>query len=277
MLPPGNDLPPMKFSNLFKFREGDDPEAVKPFLDHLEDLRWVIVKMAISLGIAMVLAFCFRVQLAQIMQRPLHALDPNFLKSLAAFGVADSMTISLQLAFYAGIVLAFPFLIYFAGTFVLPALTPQEKKAMLPAVLIGFGLFLGGVVFSYFFVLPPTLRFFFHDAMAMQWTPTWNVREYFSFVTQCCVGFGIAFELPVVVLVLVRLGVVSTALLRRTRAYAFLLIFCAAVFLAPTPDIVSMLIMGTPMYVLYEICIFAAGFIERRRARERQAALATKT
>lgn len=266
----------MKLSNFFKFREGEDQEAVKPFLDHLEDLRWVIVKMAIALGIGMLLAFCFRTQLAMILQRPLQALDPNLLKSLAAFGVADSMTISLQLAFYAGIVLAFPFLIYFAGSFVLPALTPHEKRAMLPAVLVGFGLFLGGVTFSYFFVLPPTLRFFFHDAMAMHWTPTWNVREYFSFVTQCCVGFGIAFELPVIVLVLVRLGLISTGLLRRTRAYAFVLIFCAAVFLAPTPDIVSMLIMGAPMYVLYEICIFISGFIEKKRKRDEQTALVTK-
>ena len=147
---------------------------------------------------------------------------------------------------------------------------------MLPAVLIGFGLFLGGVCFSYYFVLPPTLRFFFHDAMNMHWAPTWNVREYFSFVTQCCVGFGIAFELPVVVLVLVRLGIVSVALLRRTRAYAFLLIFLAAAFLAPVPDALSMALMGMPMYLLYEICILLAGFIERKRMRD-EAALAAKS
>ncbi|MBV8586062.1 MAG: twin-arginine translocase subunit TatC, partial [Verrucomicrobia bacterium] len=103
-----------------------------------------------------------------------------------------------------------------------------------------------------------------------------NVREYFSFVTQCCVGFGVAFELPVIVLVLVRLGVLSVSLLRRTRAYAFLLIFLAAAFLAPTPDAVSMAMMGTPMYVLYEVCIFVAGFIERKRLREK-AALAVRS
>ncbi len=258
----------MRLSNLFKFREGNDPEAVKPFLDHLEDLRWVLVKMGISLAVAMSVAFLFRTQLAHVLQRPLLALDPNLVKTLISLGVADSMTISFQLAFYAGIVLAFPFLIYFAGTFVLPALTPQEKRAMLPAVLVGFGLFIGGVVFAYFFVLPPTLRFFFRDAQAMNWTPTWNVREYFSFVTQACIGFGIAFELPVVVLVLIRLGIVSVALLRRTRAYAFALIFFAAAFLAPTPDAVSMAMMGTPMYLLYELCIVFGGFIERKRRRE---------
>ena len=259
----------MRLSNLFKFREGNDPDAVKPFLDHLEDLRWVLIKMGICLAAAMAVAFCFRIQLAHLMQRPLLALDPNLVRTLISLGVADSMTISFQLAFYAGIVLAFPFLIYFAGTFVLPALTPQEKQAMLPAVLVGFGLFITGVVFAYFFVLPPTLRFFFHDAQAMNWTPTWNVRSYFSFVTQACVGFGIAFELPVVVLILVRLGIVSVSLLRRTRAYAFLLIFVAAAFLAPTPDAVSMALMGTPMYLLYEVCIIVCGFVERKRLRER--------
>src|SRR5580704_9803268 len=143
----------MKVSKIFKFREGEQGEAVKPFLDHLEDLRWVIVKMAIALAVAMLLAFCFRTQLVHILQAPLRSIDEKLLKSLVSLGVADSMTISFQLAFYAGIVLSFPFLIYFAGQFILPALTPPEKKAMLPAVAIGFGLFLGGVVLGYYLVL----------------------------------------------------------------------------------------------------------------------------
>ena len=149
----------MKLSSIFKFREGEQGEAVKPFLDHLEDLRWVIVKMAAALGTAMLLAFCFRTQLVHVLQGPLKSIDPKLLKSLVSLGVADSMTISFQLAFYAGIVIAFPFLIYFAGQFILPALTPQEKNAMLPAVGVGFGLFLGGVVLGYYLVLPATLQF----------------------------------------------------------------------------------------------------------------------
>jgi sec-independent protein translocase protein TatC len=261
----------MRLSKIFKFREGEQGEAVKPFLDHLEDLRWVIVKMAVALGTAMLLAFCFRTQLVHILQGPLRSIDPKLLKSLVSLGVADSMTISFQLAFYAGIVLAFPFLIYFAGQFILPALTLPERKAMLPAVGIGFGLFLGGVVLGYNLVLPATLRFFFRDAQSLDWTPTWTVRDYFSFVTQLCVGFGVAFELPVIVLVLVRLGVLSVALLRRTRAYAFLLIFVAAAFLAPTPDAVSMAMMGIPMYLLYELCIFVAWMMERKRKKDAEA------
>src|SRR6516165_12179489 len=261
----------MKLRRIFKFREGDHAEAVKPFLDHLEDLRWVIIRMAVTLGLALWFHFCFRTQLVHILQGPLKSIDPRLLRSLVSLGVADSMTVSFQLAFYAGIVMAFPFLIYFAGQFILPALTPAEKKAMLPAVGVGFGLFLAGVVLGYYLVLPATLRFFFRDAQSLDWTPTWTVRDYFSFVTQLCVGFGVAFELPVIVLVLVRLGILSVALLRRTRAYAFLLIFVAAAFLAPTPDAVSMAMMGTPMYLLYELCIFVASIMERKRRKEQAA------
>ena len=79
----------MKISRIFKFREGEQGEAVKPFLDHLEDLRWVIVKMAAALGAAMLLAFCFRTQLVHILQGPLKAIDPNLLKSLVSLGVAE--------------------------------------------------------------------------------------------------------------------------------------------------------------------------------------------
>src|SRR6516165_6622182 len=100
----------MKLARIFKFREGDNAEAVKPFLDHLEDLRWVIIRMAVTLGIAMLVAFCFRTQLVHILQGPLKGIDPKLLQSLVSLGVADSMTISFQLAFYAGIVIAFPFL-----------------------------------------------------------------------------------------------------------------------------------------------------------------------
>ena len=86
----------MRISRIFKFREGEQGEAVKPFLDHLEDLRWVIVKMAAALGAAMLLAFCFRTQLVHILQGPLKSIDPNLLRSLVSLGVADSMTISAR-------------------------------------------------------------------------------------------------------------------------------------------------------------------------------------
>jgi sec-independent protein translocase protein TatC len=118
----------MSLRNLFKFRELPESETSKPFLEHLEDLRWTIVKMAITLLIAMVICFAFRSSLVQVMQRPLQEIDPK-IGALRAMGVTDSLTISFRLAFYAGIVLSFPLLLYFLAEFVLPALTAMEKRS----------------------------------------------------------------------------------------------------------------------------------------------------
>src|SRR6185437_10680218 len=114
----------------------------------LEDLRWTVVKMAITLLIAMVLCFFFRSFLVRVMQAPLHDVDPQ-VGALKALGITDSIVISFHLAFYAGIVISFPFLLYFVAGFVLPALTTVEKRFLLPAILVSFGLFLLGVLICY--------------------------------------------------------------------------------------------------------------------------------
>ena len=135
----------MALQDIFKFREIPENESSKPFLEHLEDLRWTIVKMAITLVIAMILCFGFRHTLVQVMQAPLHAVESQ-VGALKALGITDSITISFHLAFYAGIVLSFPLLLYFLAEFVLPALTAVEKRFLLPAILASFGLFLLGVL-----------------------------------------------------------------------------------------------------------------------------------
>ncbi len=248
----------------FKFREGENGEMVKPFLDHLEDLRWMIIKMAITLIIAMIVAFGFRIQLVQIIQWPLDSIDPDLAGNLQALGVADSMTISLQLAFYAGIVISFPFLLYFLAGFVMPALTEKEKHVVIPAALVGFGLFLIGVFFSYFLVLPQALAFFFKDASKLNWVPSWTVREYYSFVSQFTIAFGLSFELPVAVLTCVKLGFLDAKRLGFFRPYAYVLILIFAAVITPTQDIATLLLMGVPMIFLYEICVVIAHFMKKK-------------
>jgi sec-independent protein translocase protein TatC len=164
-------------------------------------------------------------------------------------------------------VLAFPFLVLFLAEFVLPALTPKEKALILPAALLGSGLFLLGGAFAYFVVLPQALDFFFQDAKAMNWQPTWTVREYYSFTTQFIIAVGLSFELPLAVLLLVRLGIVDHAHLRKTRAFAVVVIFVFAAVITPTSDIVTLLLMGVPMCLLYEACIGIAWIMGRRGAR----------
>src|SRR6201987_411764 len=106
----------MALQDIFKFRESPESETSKPFLEHLEDLRWTIVKMAITLVLAMIICFGFRSILVRVMQAPLHDLDPQ-VGALRALGITDSIVISFHLAFYAGIVLSFPLLLYFFADF----------------------------------------------------------------------------------------------------------------------------------------------------------------
>jgi sec-independent protein translocase protein TatC len=254
----------MALQDIFKFRELPQSETSKPFLEHLEDLRWTIVKMAITLVLAMIICFAFRSTLVRVMQAPLHDLDPQ-VGALRALGITDSLVISFHLAFYAGIVLSFPLLLYFLAEFVLPALTAVEKRFLLPAIFVSFALFLLGVLVCYFWLLPKTILFFFRDTQSLGWAPTWTVQQYYSFVTRFTIGFGLAFELPVVVLALVRFGLITYRFMARTRPYAIVLIFIMATIITPTPDILTLIAMGLPMCLLYESCIWIAWIMERRK------------
>ena len=253
----------MALRDIFKFRDPPETETSKPFLEHLEDLRWTIVKMALTLGVTMIVCFAFRSTLVRIIQAPLNHLGSQ-VGTLKALGITDSIVISFHLAFYAGIVLSFPLLLYFLAEFVLPALTVLEKRFLFPAIVVSFALFLLGVLVCYFWLLPKTILFFFRDTQSLGWAPTWTVQQYYSFVTRFTIGFGLAFELPVVVLALVRFGLITYRFMARTRPYAVVLIFILATIITPTPDILTLVAMALPMCLLYESCIWIAWLMERR-------------
>jgi sec-independent protein translocase protein TatC len=259
----------MNWRRFFDFRElKDDP---KPFLDHIEDLRKMVIKMLVVLAFMMAAAFAFQKTIVEIIERPLLAFDPER-TSLTNFGVADPLTIAIELSFYSGLVMAFPFLVLFLAEFVLPALTLKERRMLYPAATVSFGLFMVGVVFAYYCVLPPTLDYFFNYSKALNWKPLWSVREYFSFTTQFIVSFGLAFELPLAVLLLVKLEIVSCEVLQRTRAFAVIVILFLASIITPTTDMLTLILMAGPMYLLYEACIFIAWLMERRIRRQSLAA-----
>jgi len=257
----------MALRDIFKFRDLPESETSKPFLEHLEDLRWTIVKIAVTLGVAMIACFAFRSVLVRVMQAPLRDVGSQ-IGTLKALGITDSIVISFHLAFYAGIVLSFPLLLYFVVEFVLPALTAVEKRFLFPAIGVSFALFLLGVFACYFWLLPKTILFFFHDTENLGWAPTWTVQHYYSFVTRFTIGFGLAFELPVVVLALVRFGLITYKFMARTRPYAVVLIFILATIITPTPDILTLIALALPMCLLYESCIWIAWLMERRRLKQ---------
>src|SRR5213079_1245019 len=256
----------MALQDIFRFRDLPESETSKPFLEHLEDLRWTIVKVAITLVAAMIVCFAFRATLVRVLQAPLHDVGSQ-IGTLKALGITDSIVISFHLAFYAGIVLSFPLLLYFLAEFVLPALTVLEKRFLFPAIVVSFALFLLGVLVCYFWLLPKTILFFFRDTQSLGWAPTWTVQQYYSFVTKFVLGFGMAFELPVVVLALVYFGLITYKFMARTRPYAVVLIFILAAIIAPTPDLLTLIAMALPMSLLYESCIWVAWLMERRKAK----------
>jgi sec-independent protein translocase protein TatC len=255
---------------LFKIREDSNGEVIKPFLDHLEDLRWTLIKMIGTLTAGMVLSFFARKWLFGVMIEPLRAISEDPMGLLIFTGPADSIMVSLTLAFYAGIILTFPLLLFFLLEFVLPALTRQEKKYVLPGIMIGFGLFIAGVLACYYLVLPQTMEWLHSDAKHLGVKPTWMVREYFSFVTRLTLGFGLLIEVPPVMIVLAALGFISHAWLVKTRAYAIVGILLLAAFIAPTPDPMTFLMLGVPVILFYEVCIWIVWLLERRRGRRKK-------
>lgn len=192
------------------------------------------------------------------------------IRMMSALRPTETFMLSMKLAFYAGIVLAFPLLLMFVLQFVLPGLHEKERKLIWPAMGVGFGLFVSGVLFAYFFVLPRALLFFYEWSGDLGVSNDWRIGEYITFATQFTLLFGLSFELPVVVMVLVKLGLLTYETMSNTRSYAVLAIYVAAAIITPTPDIMTLNLMALPMLALYEICIWLAWF-DRKKEREREA------
>lgn len=189
---------------------------------------------------------------------------------LSSLKPTETFMLSMKLAFFAGIVVAFPFLMYFLLQFILPGLHSHEKKVLWPALAIGFGLFLIGVFFAYFAVLPRALVFFFEWGNKMGISNDWRIGEYISFATQFTLLFGVSFELPVVVMVLVKLGLLDYEMMKKTRSYAIVAIFIIAAVLTPTPDIFTQCLMAGPMLILYEACIWLAWWDGKKQKKKEE-------
>jgi sec-independent protein translocase protein TatC len=189
------------------------------------------------------------------------------IRMMSALKPTETFMLSMKLAFFAGIVVAFPLLLLFILQFVLPGMHANERRMLWPAMIIGFGLFLGGVSFAYFLVLPKALVFFYEWSAQLGVSNDWRIGEYITFATRFTLLFGLSFELPVVVMVLVKLGILTYESMTRTRTYAVVAIYIAAALITPTPDIMTLNLMALPMLVLYEICIWLAWF-DRKKNRD---------
>ncbi|MDD4933218.1 MAG: twin-arginine translocase subunit TatC [Methylacidiphilaceae bacterium] len=244
------------------------PTDEKPFLEHLEDLRWMIFKALASLALAAVVGFVETKPILGLLLDPLKKAGEDPAKILRFLGVVDPFSVQLQISLLTGIVLSLPAILYFVGEFLLPALTATEKRAVLPIFSVGAFLFLLGGFFSYAGLLPQTLRFFVQYSHNLGVETQWTLPNYLDFVIQMVVGFGLAFELPLVVVLLTYFGILRAELLRRYRRHAIVVILVAAACITPTSDPFTLFLLAAPMYLLYEISVWIALGIERKRNRQ---------
>lgn len=358
------------FKKVVTFREkvavdlgqGDDE---KPFLDHLDDLRTMIVRMAVTLLVMTLVTFFFIEELMAIMTYPLVLAGINDKVTLQNIDPTGGFVTAMNVALVASVILAFPVLLYFLLQFVLPGLRNNEKKVLFPALGVGGGLFLMGVLFAYFVVSPRALTFFYEFSRDMgavskpkqeqvqtekpektdttTATPTttttlpdlkpgtritattaegksfvfevvevhapptpqgkegtstpnaegepvaaaaavaapasappaavvavaatpfiWELKQYVKFVCQFILIFGACFELPVVVMALVKLDVLNYKVMKTSRSWAAIIICVAAALITPTQDAMTLGLLAVPMYILYEICIWLAWWLEKR-------------
>lgn len=189
---------------------------------------------------------------------------------MGAFQPGEAFMLSIQLAFFGGVILAAPLLLYFLLQFVAPGLHAHEKRLLCKSLWWGVGLFLFGCAFSYCAVLPRVLSFFFEYSWKMGIANDWRIGYYITFAAKLIFVFGIIFELPVIIIPLIKLGVLTYMRMRRSRPYAIVGSFGVALLLAPAPDPGTMLLMALPLYFLYELCILIARREERRRAASMQ-------
>jgi sec-independent protein translocase protein TatC len=247
------------------------PRGEMPFLDHLEELRSRILRglAALAVGIAVGWWVVQRFQLVALLKTPIAPYLPD--GKLVVLSPTDPFLIVLKLAFVVGIVLAAPVLLWQVWAFVAPGLYDREKRAILPALFAGSGLFLVGAALGFRFVVPQALAVLFSfqtESLATMIT----YEKYFGFVLQIVLALGLSFELPLLIVILAVLGVATPARLARFRRAALVLAFIAGAILSPGGDIVTMIVMTLPLVLLYEVGYGCAVVIDRRR---RRAAAAT--
>jgi sec-independent protein translocase protein TatC len=238
----------------------------KPFLAHLEDLRWTIIRCVGALAVGVTICAFSVKYILNALYYPYRQTghDP---KDLFNFDVTAPFSIHTEISLFGGVILSLPFLLYFIGQFLLPALTPREKCFIAPIFAAGAALFVVGVTFCYALVLKPTLQFFFAYSTWLGPTANWTAKALIDFEVQMLMGFGLAFELPLVILVLNLLGIVSAEQLAAKRRHAFFGIVVAACCINPSVDYFSLSVLIVPMYLLYELCIWIARIVERRKAK----------
>lgn len=244
----------------------DPNEDKMPLTAHLEELRKRLVRSLIAVGIAFLACFFFKEELFGIVARPLIGVLPPG-SHLIYTGLPEAFFTYIKVSFYAGLFVASPVVLYQVWKFISPGLYPGERKFVAPFVATSTLLFVGGVSFGYFLVLPSAYKFFL-DFSTDFLKPMLSMREYLTLTLKLLLAFGIIFEIPVFLFFMTKIGLVTPRKLARMRRYAIVVCFIVAAVITPTPDAFTQCMMAIPMIVLYEVGILVSRLAARRKDRE---------
>lgn len=273
------------------FSRGGAPEkAEMSFVDHLEVLRGHLLRSVLAiLAGAVVVGIFNKFFIRNVLLGPTHADFPtygiicrigkflNLEKALCMQGLAIKMQSTsvagqfstwFSVVLIGGIVVAFPYIFWEFWRFVKPALTKKELERTSGVIFWVSFLFFLGVAFGYFVIAPYTLNFFGNFQLDENIENRWTISSYFDTLTPLILGTGLAFQLPLVMLILAKVGIVSSTFLRKSRRYSIVIILIVAAIITPGPDIISQLTVALPLLLLYEISIILTGRVEKRQKAE---------
>lgn len=251
----------------FKRLEGEQEDLPRMgILDHLDELRRRLVKALIGFSVTFVACFGFSKEIYDFLARPIYPFLPEGSKKLVFLGVTDPFILYVKVAALAGVFLSSPFILYQVWGFVSPGLYKREKRMVVPFIFFGSLLFLGGGAFGYFIAFPFAVEFLL--GMGEQFEPTITVTNYLGFLMTVILGLGVMFEMPTLIFLLSRLGVVTPRFLLRHFRWAVLIIFTLAAVITPTPDVLNLCIFAVPTLGLYLVGVAVAWAFGPAKARE---------
>lgn len=221
-------------------------------IEHLEELRRRLIICIAVLIVTAIAAYPLHGYILRLLMVPAGEINLNVLE------VTEAFKVNILLSFFVGVVISFPVLAYQTLKFVLPALKRRERRLLIPLVILFFVLFLGGVVFSYFNLLPVATRWLLAQGQGLELTLA--VSRYVSFVGWFLLASGVAFELPLVLLALIKVGLVDRRMLRKQWRVAYVVILLLAAILTPDWSPITMMVLALPMIFLYELALLLARF-----------------
>jgi sec-independent protein translocase protein TatC len=268
--------------------KGKSLEAEMSFFDHLDVLRKHLIRAVIAIGVFTGVAFYFNEEiLDKIVFGPkkpdfwTYRMMCKLVEHFPSLGkdmcitkingeiinteMAGQFNLQLNVCVMCGIIVGFPYLLWEIWRFIKPALHEKERKSASGFVLSASVLFIIGILFGYFIVCALSINFLTGYTVSAEIKNTFTIDSYVSSIATLTLGTGIIFELPIIIFILSKLGLMTPKLMRSSRRYATVIILIIAAIVTPTPDIMTMLIVAAPLFLLYELSIFVSAYIERKK------------